>query len=80
MAKEDKIVVNGTVIQALPNTTFKVELEDSEEIPTELRRREVLCHLAGKMRMYYIKVLPGDEVKVEMTPYDSERGRIVYRQ
>jgi translation initiation factor IF-1 len=58
------------VTKALPNTTFRVETEQKEEM---------LCHLSGKMRMNYIKVLPGDKVKVEVSPYDKERGRIVYR-
>jgi translation initiation factor IF-1 len=81
MAKrEDKVVVRGTVTQALPNTTFKVELEDNPETPKYLRGRLVMCHLAGKMRMFYIKVLPGDKVQVEMTPYDDQRGRIIYRE
>jgi len=60
----------GTVLEALPNATFKVKLDDG---------REILAHLSGKMRIYRIKVLPGDRVTVEMTPYDNKRGRIVYR-
>lgn len=60
----------GTVLEALPSTHFKVELEDG---------RIVMAHLAGKMRMYRIKILPGDNVTVEMSPYDNTRGRIVYR-
>ena len=60
----------GVVIQALPNTTFKVELEDGGEI---------LAHLSGKMRMYRISIMPGDKVKVETTPYDPTKGRITYR-
>ncbi|MBS1251320.1 MAG: Translation initiation factor IF-1 [Anaerolineales bacterium] len=71
MAKtEEKIEVEGTVIEALPNAQFKVELENDHE---------VLAHLSGKMRKYYIRVLLGDRVKVELTPYDLHRGRIVYR-
>lgn len=62
--------VEGTVIESLPNAAFKVKIADGHE---------VLCHLAGKMRLYRIKVLPGDVVTVEMTPYDDKRGRIVYR-
>jgi len=62
--------IEGTVDECLPNTLFKVKLDDE---------REVLCVLAGKMRRYYIRVLPGDRVKVEMTPYDEKRGRIIYR-
>jgi len=61
----------GEVIEALPNTTFRVKLENGDEI---------LAHLSGKMRRYFIRILPGDEVDVEMTPYDKERGRIVYRK
>lgn len=78
--QEEKDVVYGTVIQALPNTTFKVEFDDDEVVPGHLRGQTAVCHLAGKMRRYYIKVLPGDRVKVEMTPYDDQRGRIVYRE
>ena len=70
MAK-NVIVKEGVVTESLPNTMFRVKL-DSEE-------REILCTLSGKMRMYRIKVLPGDKVKLEMTPYDETRGRIVYR-
>ena len=62
--------MEGVVSECLPNTMFKVKLDDE---------REVLCVLAGKMRRYYIRVLPGDRVKVEMTPYDEKRGRIIYR-
>lgn len=62
---------NGVVIEALPNTTFKVKLEDG---------REILAHLAGKMRLHHITVMPGDVVKVSLTPYDPSKGRIVYRQ
>lgn len=62
--------VNGVVLQALPNTQFKVELEDG---------REILAHLAGKMRLYRIRVMPGDKVKLEMSGYDDAKGRIVYR-
>ena len=60
----------GQVIEALPSTTFKVKLDDGEEI---------LCHLAGKLRMYRIKILPGDRVTVETSPYDPKRGRIIFR-
>lgn len=63
--------VNGVVSEALPNTQFKVILEDG---------REILAHLAGKMRLYRIKVMPGDKVKLEMSPYDTTKGRIVFRQ
>ncbi len=61
---------NGIVVEALPSTNFRVKLDDGTE---------VLCHLAGKLRMYRIKILPGDRVSVETSPYDEKRGRIVYR-
>ena len=61
----------GTILEALPSTNFKVRLDDG---------REALCHLAGKLRMYHIKILPGDRVQVELSPYDEKRGRIVYRE
>ncbi len=61
---------SGTVIEALPSTNFRVKLDDGAE---------VLCHLAGRLRMYRIKILPGDRVSVETSPYDEKRGRIVYR-
>ncbi len=70
MKSKDKIKKSGIVIETLPNTTFKVKLDDGNEI---------LAHLAGKLRMYRIKVLAGDKVTVEMSPYDETRGRIVYR-
>jgi translation initiation factor IF-1 len=68
--QEGKIKVEGVVTEALPNAMFRVKLEDG---------RVLLCHLAGKMRMYRIKVMPGDKVQVEMTPYDETKGRIIYR-
>ena len=70
MAKEDSIEVEGTVVEALPNTNFKVELENGHQI---------LAHISGKLRMNYIKILPGDKVKVELSPYDLNRGRITWR-
>lgn len=70
MAKEDVIEVEGTVIDALPNTIFKVELENGHEI---------LAHISGKLRMHYIRILPGDKVTVELSPYDLTRGRITWR-
>ena len=70
MAKEDVIEVEGTVVETLPNTNFKVELENGHQI---------LAHISGKLRMNYIKILPGDKVKVEISPYDLTRGRITYR-
>ena len=66
MSKQDNIKMDGNVIEALPNASFKVELENGHE---------VLCSLAGKMRMHYIKVIPGDKVEVELSPYDLNRGR-----
>lgn len=70
MAKEESITVEGTVIEALPNAMFRVELEN---------KHKVLAHVSGKMRMHFIKILPGDKVTVELSPYDLSRGRIVYR-
>ena len=70
MAKEDVIEVEGTVTEALPNTQFRVERESGHN---------VLAHISGKMRMNYIRILPGDRVKVELSPYDLSRGRITYR-
>jgi len=70
MNQKGKIEVEGVVVEALPNTTFRVQLEDD---------RLVLCHLSGKMRLNRIRVIPGDRVKVELTPFDETRGRIVYR-
>ena len=70
MAKEEAISVEGTVIEALPNASFRVELEN---------KHVVLAHVSGKMRMNFIRILPGDKVAVELSPYDLTRGRIVYR-
>ena len=70
MANEEKIEVEGTVVEALPNTQFMVELENGHQ---------VLAYLSGKMRKFYIRILLGDRVKVEMTPYDMNKGRITYR-
>ena len=70
MAKEDAIELEGTVIEPLPNAMFKVELENGHQ---------VLAHISGKMRMHYIKILPGDKVTLELSPYDLDRGRITYR-
>ena len=70
MAKEDVIEVEGVVVETLPNTTFKVELENGHQI---------LGHISGKLRMNYIKILPGVKVKVELSPYDLTRGRITWR-
>ncbi len=71
MAKEKPIKINGVVKEALPNTMFKVVLENGHEI---------FAHISGKMRQRYIKILPGDQVIVEMSPYDFDKGRIVWRQ
>jgi translation initiation factor IF-1 len=70
VSKEDAIVVEGTVLEPLPNAMFRVELPNGHKI---------LAHISGKMRMHYIKILPGDKVTVEMSPYDLTRGRITYR-
>ena len=70
MAKEDTIQMQGEVVEMLPNATFRVKLENGHV---------VLGHISGKMRMHYIRILPGDRVQVELTPYDLARGRITYR-
>lgn len=70
MPKEEAIEVEGTVIEPLPNAMFRVELDNGHK---------VLAHISGKMRMHYIKILPGDRVTVELSPYDLNRGRIIYR-
>jgi translation initiation factor IF-1 len=71
MPKEDAIEVMGTVLETLPNAMFRVKLENGHN---------VLAHISGKMRMHYIKILPGDKVKIELSPYDLARGRIVFRE
>ena len=70
MPKEEPIKVDGTIIETLPNASFKVELESGHQ---------VLAHISGKMRMHFIKILPGDKVSLELSPYDLTRGRITYR-
>lgn len=70
MAKQDAIKQDGTIVEALPNAQFKVKLENGHEL---------LAHVSGKMRMFYIKILPGDRVAIEMSPYDLTKGRITYR-
>lgn len=70
MAKQAPIKVDGVVLEALPNATFRVKLENGHEL---------LAHIAGKMRMHYIRILPGDKVALELTPYDLSKARIVYR-
>ena len=70
MAKEEAVEVEGTVVEPLPNAVFRVELENGHK---------VLAHISGKMGMHFIRILPGDTVKVELSPYDLTRGRIIYR-
>jgi translation initiation factor IF-1 len=70
LSKEDKIEMEGEVSEALPNTMFRVTLDNGHE---------VLGHISGKMRRHYIRILPGDRVKIELSPYDLDRGRITYR-
>ena len=70
MAKDDVLELDGKVVEAMPNATFKVELENGHV---------VVAHLAGKLRMNFIRILPGDKVKLEMSPYDLTRGRITWR-
>jgi len=70
VAKEEAIKMDGTISETLPNATFLVELEGGHK---------VLAHISGKMRMHYIRILPGDKVTVELSPYDLSRGRIIYR-
>ena len=70
MAKEDTIQMQGEIVETLPNATFRVKLENGHM---------VLGHISGKMRMHYIRILPGDKVSVELSPYDLTRGRIIYR-
>ena len=71
MSKEEKIEVEGAILEALPNAMFRVEIAPG---------KVVLAHISGKMRMHYIKILPGDRVKIELSPYDLTRGRITYRE
>ncbi len=70
MAKEEAIQVEGTILEPLPNAMFRVELDNGHK---------VLAHISGKMRMHFIKILPGDKVTVELSPYDLTRGRVVFR-
>jgi translation initiation factor IF-1 len=70
LAKQEGVTVEGTVVESLPNAMFRVKLENDHT---------VLAHISGKMRMYFIKILPGDKVTVELSPYDLTRGRITYR-
>ena len=71
MAKEDKIEVEGSIMEALPNAMFRVQIPPG---------RIILAHISGKMRMHYIKLLPGDKVRLELSPYDLSRGRIIFRE
>ena len=71
MAKEDVLEVEGRVLEALPNATFRVKLDNGDH--------EILAHISGKLRMHYIRILPGDKVTVEMAPYDLTKGRITWR-
>ncbi len=71
MAKEDVLEVEGRVVEALPNATFRVKLDNGDH--------EILAHISGKLRMHYIRILPGDKVTVEMSPYDLTKGRITWR-
>jgi len=71
MPKEDAIEVMGIVLETLPNAMFRVQLDNGHK---------VLAHISGKMRMHYIKILPGDKVKIELSPYDLARGRIIFRE
>ncbi len=75
--KNGVIEVEGVVTQALPNTTFRVKLDDSA--PEDLAGQEILCTLAGKMRLYRIRVMPGDKAKIELSDYDHTKGRITFR-
>jgi translation initiation factor IF-1 len=70
MAKQNAIEQDGTIVEALSNAMFRVELQNGHE---------VIAHISGKMRMHYIKILPGDKVRIEMSPYDLSKGRIVFR-
>jgi len=71
VAKEDIITVEGTVVETLPNAMFKVELEN---------KHQALAHISGKMRKHFIRIVPGDKVRVELSPYDLTKGRITYRE
>ena len=70
MAKEDKLQIDGEVLESLPNAMFRVKLEN---------KHEIIAHISGKMRMHYIRILPGDRVTVDISPYDLTKGRITYR-
>jgi translation initiation factor IF-1 len=72
MKDSNVVVVEGEVVENLPNTLFRVKLQESDKI--------IMCYLSGKMRKNYIKILPGDKVRIEITPYDLNRGRIIFRK
>lgn len=79
MKKEGVIIVEGEVVENLPNTLFRVKL-NIEGQAKDAEDKIIICYLSGKMRKNYIKILPGDKVRIELTPYDLERGRIIYRK
>ena len=74
MARTEAIKMEGTVVQALPNAMFMIEVDAGED------KHRVLCHISGKMRKHYIRILPGDRVLIDVSPYDLKRGRIIYRR
>ncbi len=76
--KQGVLEVEGEVTEALPNTMFRVQIKTGQ-LPSVNEDKIVLCHLSGKMRIHYVRILPGDKVKVEMTPYDLAKGRITFR-
>lgn len=76
-AKPEALEVEGTVLQALPNTMFRVKIDD--QAPEDLGGTVILCTLSGKMRIYRIRVMPGDRAKILVSPYDQKRGRIIFR-
>ena len=77
MTQKETIELEGAVVECLPNALFRVKIDDKRF--EKLEGQIVLCHLSGKMRIHYIRILPGDRVKIAMTPYDLEKGRIMYR-
>lgn len=77
MVRKGAIELEGIVTECLPNTLFRIKITDEQF--EKLQGKIVLCHLSGKMRIYYIRILPGDRVKIEITPYDLTKGRVVYR-
>jgi translation initiation factor IF-1 len=80
MPKEDTFIAEGEIEEALPNTLFRVKITGADRDHPDLVGETILCHLSGKMRRYYIKVMPGDFVKFKMTHYDLEKGRIFFRK